>query len=70
VSFWNENSFWYYTSESHAKFIDNTTTRFQEMRLKTNFPNDFAKEHDISYVHFDAAALKDGAPRYPGLIDI
>lgn len=37
VSFWNENSFWYYTRQEKAQFIRNTSIRFQEFRLETNW---------------------------------
>jgi glycosyltransferase involved in cell wall biosynthesis len=35
VSFWNENSFWYYTRKDKAQFIRNKTIRFQSFRLDT-----------------------------------
>jgi len=35
VSYWNENSFWYYTRQDKAKFIRNNTIRFQDFRLDT-----------------------------------
>jgi len=38
VSFWNENSFWYYTKQDKAKYID-TPVRFQAPRLFTNEKN-------------------------------
>jgi SAM-dependent methyltransferase len=34
VSFWNENSFWYYTREEQAKYID-TPVRFQALKCET-----------------------------------
>lgn len=37
VSFWNENSFWYYTRKEKAQFIRNTSIKFQEFRLETNW---------------------------------
>lgn len=40
VSFWNQNSFWYYTRAEKAQFIRNTTIRFQEFRLETNWWED------------------------------
>ena len=40
VSYWNQNSFWYYTRESYAKYIRNTEIRFQEYRLDTSFWED------------------------------
>lgn len=35
VSYWNQNSFWYYTRADKAMFIRNKTIRFQEFRLDT-----------------------------------
>jgi glycosyltransferase involved in cell wall biosynthesis len=35
VSYWNENSFWYYTKEDKAMFIRNKDIRFQAFRLDT-----------------------------------
>lgn len=35
VSFWNENSFWYYTRTQQAQFIRNKNIRFQDFRLDT-----------------------------------
>ena len=37
VSFWNENSFWYYTRKEKAQFIRNESIRFQEFRLDTTW---------------------------------
>lgn len=39
VSFWNENSFYYYTDEEMAKYID-TPVRFQATRLYTTEKNE------------------------------
>jgi glycosyltransferase involved in cell wall biosynthesis len=35
ISYWNENSFWYYTRADKAAFIRNKTTRFQSFKLET-----------------------------------
>jgi len=40
VSYWNQNSFWYYTRKDKAKYIDNDTIKFQEFRLETNWWED------------------------------
>jgi predicted SAM-dependent methyltransferase len=32
VSFWNKHSFWYYTRADKARYIRNSTIRFQEFR--------------------------------------
>lgn len=49
VSFWNENSFWYYTQPAFANKIKNTKM-FRECKLKTGYLDEFSKEHDIKYV--------------------
>lgn len=53
VSFWNENSFWYYTRKEKAQFIRNTTIRFQEFRLETNW-----WENNIAVVNVWLCAVK------------
>jgi SAM-dependent methyltransferase len=68
VSFWNENSFWYYTKHDQARFID-TPVRFQSMRLYSSNPNEYCKANYICYVTAHLIALK-GQSRQPGLIEI
>jgi len=59
VSFWNENSFWYYTRNSHARFIKpQYKGAFQESRIVTYFPDDFFKQNNIPVVQADLIALK------------
>lgn len=69
-SFWNENSFHYYIDRNFAPFIDNKHIRFQAVRHKTYFPNQWLQNHNCPYVLFDAIALKPGMPRLPGGITI
>ena len=40
ISFWNQNSFLYYTRAEVAKYID-TPVRFQAVRLFTYFPSEW-----------------------------
>jgi len=68
VSFWNQNSFWYYTRSDQAKFID-TPVRFQSVQLYTTFPTDWHKQNDIPYVISHMVALK-GKERLSGPITI
>ncbi len=69
VSFWNENSFWYYTRASHARYVPGLTARFQLSRLRTFFPNAGMEEARIPYVEAHLIALKDGyAPM--GLVEM
>lgn len=66
VSFYNENSFWYYTRQEQAKYI-NTPVKFQNQRLVTFYPTEWHQKHLISYVKADLMKF-DG--RVPGLIEI
>jgi len=50
VSFWNENSFWYWTRPQQMQFIRNNNHRFFESNLRTLFPSEWHKQHNICYV--------------------
>jgi len=67
VSFWNSNSFWYYTRAEQAKYI-NTPARFQLNRIKNFFPSDWHQFHNIMYVKADLLKLTD--TRIPGGVEI
>ena len=70
VSFWNENSFWYYTKKGYAKYLHGKFKgRFQAVRVRTEFPYAFQKASKIPYVRADLIAIKDGA-KIPGKIEI
>lgn len=71
VSFWNENSFWYYTRASHARYIPDFKGRFQLAKLRSYFPGDtldeegrlvpgFHRQNAIPYVEAHLIALKPG----------
>jgi glycosyltransferase involved in cell wall biosynthesis len=49
VSFWNENSFLYWTDPNVSKYINNYDL-FRKLQLKTFFPSDYFKNLNISYV--------------------
>lgn len=68
-SYWNANSFWYYTNKTYAAYVPEIACRFQAMRVKTMFPSDFHREHQIPYIHADLTAVKTWRRR-PGLIQI
>ena len=70
VSYWNENSFLYYTSAYLANFIDNKTIRFQEYRRETWFPNEWLKSLNVCVTTAWLVAVKDGAERLPGPLNI
>ncbi len=69
VSFWNENSFWYYTKKSHARYIPSSTARFQVAKIRTFYPSDFHQQNAIPYVEAHLIALKDGYSPM-GLVEI
>lgn len=49
VSFWNQNSFWYWTRAQQAQYIRNKKL-FRECKLTTTFPDDWCRQNNISYV--------------------
>lgn len=63
VSFWNQNSFWYYTRRDQARYIRNNTVKFQTFRLETHFPNEWWRENNIPITTAWLVALKSGAKR-------
>jgi SAM-dependent methyltransferase len=65
VSFYNENSFWYFTNKQYASFVPSITCRFQLSRMVTFYPDAWHEEHQISYVNANMIAIKDG-PRMAG----
>ena len=48
VSYWNSNSFWYYTKSEQAHFIG-TPVKFQLNRINNYYPSDFHEFHRILY---------------------
>lgn len=71
VSFWTENSFWYYTRSSHSRYIPDFKGRFQVAKLRSYFPGDsindqgelvpgFHRQNAIPYVEAHLIALKPG----------
>lgn len=66
VSYWNSNSFWYYTKKEQAQYID-TPVKFQLNRIKNFYPSDWHQFHNILYVKADLVKFQG---RTPGLIEI
>jgi hypothetical protein len=58
VSFWNPNSFWYYTRRDQARFVPGITCPFQGARVWQTFPDEWHRVHNIPYVYADLVALK------------
>jgi hypothetical protein len=67
-SYYNENSFWYYTDESYSKFVPEITCKFQVSRLHTYYPTDWHRDHLIPYVNANLIAIKSG-PRQGGILN-
>ena len=65
VSFYNENSFWYYVNSNYARFVPEITCRFQMSRSVTFAPDEWHRDHNILYVNVNMIAIKDG-PRLGG----
>jgi len=68
VSYYNENSFWYFTEANYAAFVPPIKCKFQVSRLLTFFPSPWHEEHNISYICANLIAIKDG-PRQGGLLN-
>jgi O-antigen biosynthesis protein len=68
VSYWNPNSFWYYTRSDQARFVRGVTCRFQGTRVWQSYPSPWHEANKILYVNADLVALK--GQRQPGLVEI
>lgn len=67
VSYWNQNSFWYYTRRQQAQFIYNDTIKFQGIAVDTRFYDDWWRENDIPCTRAWLRAIKSDSKR-PGEI--
>lgn len=67
VSYWNSNSFWYYTSAVHRSYAPGAP-HFQMWHVDNIFYSDWYKLHNIPYVRAHMSAVKDGV-RLPGPYD-
>lgn len=70
VSYWNSNSFWYWTSEAQRKFLPDYphVPHFQMWHVENLYYNDWYRMHDIPYVRAHMSAIKQG-PRLAGPYD-
>lgn len=66
VSFWNSNSFWYYTKAEQAQYIG-TPVKFQMSRIKNFYPTPWHETHNIVYVKADMVKFSG---RTPGCVEI
>ena len=68
VSYWNPNSFWYYTRADQARFVRGITCRFQVARMWDGYPTQWHRENKLAYVDANLVALKGQAQ--PGICEI
>lgn len=68
VSYWNENSFLYYTDAYLGTFIDNKDIYFQSFRLDTHFPNEWLQKLNVCVTSAWLVAVKPGGRRLPHLL--
>lgn len=67
-SYWNENSFWYYTEDAYARRIPGLEARFQVSRAVTIYPSEWHEVRSLAYVFVNLIALKEGTPRNGGAL--
>jgi len=68
ASFWNPNSFWYYTRREQARYLKGMGARFQANRIWQAYPSAWHEQNRILYVNADLVALK--GQHQPGLCEI
>lgn len=68
-SYWSQNTFWYWTNRNFAKWIGNSSVRFQVQRMVDDYPDAWHQQNDIRYVTLDAVAMKAGYDG-PGIHEI
>ena len=61
VSYWNENSFLYYTEKKYAEFIENTNIKFSSFSLET-----ISWDREVQVVNTAICAIKENGARFPG----
>jgi len=61
VSFWNENSFLYYTEKKYGDFIENTHVKFSSISIET-----ISWDREVKVVNTVLCAIKEGGERFAG----
>lgn len=69
VSYWNENSFLYYTNRDQAQFIRNDKIKFQSFRCETHYPSGAYRRMQAPCVTAYLSCVKDGE-RLPHTLEI
>jgi glycosyltransferase involved in cell wall biosynthesis len=60
VSYWNENSFFYYTRREQAQFIYNDSIKFQARLLETKCYTKWMQDYNVPCTRAWLRAIKDG----------
>lgn len=66
-TFWNQNSFLYYTRHEQARYIRNTTIKFQSFRCETYFPSKWWRDNKVLVVTAYLSAIKSDKKRPHGV---
>jgi len=67
VSYWNQNSFWYYTRQQQMDYIYNKDIKFQARDLQTAYPSQFFADNNIYVTRAWLRAIKSSNRKnYPG----
>ena len=69
VSYWNENSFLYYTRSAQARYIYNTQIKFQDRLLETKFYQKWMEDMNVPCTRAWLRAIKSDL-RMPGATQI
>jgi glycosyltransferase involved in cell wall biosynthesis len=64
ISYWNRNSFLYYTDKKLRDTKKEIRAKFQSVELGNYYPSDWHQSHDMKWLRADLFALKD--QRHPG----
>ena len=67
VSFYNENSFWYYTNDDYRSFVPSIEAKFHPSRVATIYLSDWHREKNIPYVQANLVAIKRDSNDFGGL---
>jgi len=61
-SYWNKNSWWYYTHPNYRKFIEGAgcICKFQNIRTTEYYPSKWHEDNKILYTSAHLIAIKDG----------
>jgi hypothetical protein len=70
ISYYVEQSHYYWTDRNYQKYVPEITARFQVSRLETFFPTQWHQQSNISYVQANLISLKNDDERFGGILSI